>query len=156
MIDLKGIRPDRLTNRETILDILQELEDTGNWKIEFIRLDGTNWRGLGKPATSWVESGVVSIFEADYRGSVLERFESDFSQSTISIKEKRWDVKRYPNKLKVTYSGGIRSDFRQVYKESNSVFLRLKDYISTDLIQDQFLYTNFEIDFIESDVRLIN
>lgn len=156
MIDLKGRRPDRLTNRETILDILQELEDTGNWKIEFIRLDGTSWCGLGKPATSWVERGVVSIFEADYRGNVLERFESDFSQSTISIKEKRWDVRRYPNKLRVTYSGGIKSSFRKVYRESNSVFLRLKDYISTDLIQDQFLYTNFEIDFIESDVRLIN
>jgi hypothetical protein len=149
MINLKGKRPDSLTNKETIIDILQELEDTGKWKIEFVSLDN------GKHFTSLVESGQVSFFEADWNSNVLSKVESFVSDVALSIRETRWDIKRYPIRLKVTYCGGESIDFRKVSGDSLEVYQRLKDYIQSDIIQDQFLYTNFQIDFIDSDVRLI-
>lgn len=155
MINLKGKRPDSLTNKETIIDILQELEDTGKWKIEFVSLDNDNWRGGGKHFTSLVESGQVSFFEADWNPNVLSKVESFVSDVEVSIRETRWDIKRYPIRLKVTYCGGESIDFRKVSGDSLEVYQRLKDYIQSDIIQDQFLYTNFQIDFIDSDVRLI-
>jgi hypothetical protein len=48
----------------------------------------------------------------------------------------------------------INKDNKELIETSNETYLRLKDYLGPDVIQDQFGLINFTIDFMMSKVRL--
>ncbi len=156
-LNLKGRKPDELPDELTINDILLELKDTGSFQINFERINNSNWQANNEHFSNYIEMGQVSIFEANWKPELSR---DSFTQTNVSIIEKRWNINRYPVRLKVVYKG-IVGDYKQdpnlkgICQLSNDVFLRLKDYIGIDIIQSQFLYTNFMIDFVNSDCQLV-
>lgn len=157
-LNLHGRHPKDLPDKETIEDILQELKDTKKFKIQWVKLNGSGqysyvnpstgcgilfsesrhgWRVNNKTFREWIESGEVATHEMD---------------SSYKMEETRYKLLRYPIRLDISLSATI-SDFKGVdslpIKElSKDTYLRLKDYLGPDVIQDQFSFFDFIIDFM--------
>lgn len=170
-LNLYGRLPEDLPNKMTINDILLELKDTDKFDIKWIQLNdqitniGTSyaprtiktaiWRNNNKSFDQFVEYGQVSVFRCDY----VPTFDLEWSiapiKSNMRVKEYRYGVYRYPIRLSVEFKAGILSlnkGAKEIIDTSNDVYLRLKDYLGPDVIQDQFHIANFTIDFLISEV----
>ena len=152
-LDLKGRLPEDLPNRTTIDDILLELEDTNLFGIRWIDTSQFGWRANDKSHIEWVESGQAVVHKAKFDSPL--QFTGEFTESTIRIEATRYDIFRYPQRLNIEYKGDGSNTLKDIYELSKSVYERLSDYIGIDLIQNQFLYTNFQIDFMISECKII-
>ncbi len=160
-LDLKGRRPDELPDRETCDEILLELKDTGLYDIRWVNLNSGGFRANNKVFENWVERGQVAMYELDE--STLPKVSTDsFIESTIKIVEKRFDIVRHPIRIHVEHKPGgdyrqnnTKEKFSELHQLSNDCYQRLKDYLGQDVIQDQYLYTNFQIDFMISSIKKI-
>ena len=160
-LNLHNRLPKDLPDKMTINDILLELEDANKFDINLINLqstkvDGGKWYANNKEFHEWVEQGEVRICEADYSSM---RFNLDINTpSVLTIKETLYHVVRYPMRLSVNFKNysliNINKDNKELIETSNETYLRLKDYLGPDVIQDQFGLINFTIDFMISKVRL--
>jgi len=148
-INLHSRLPKDLPDKETIEDILLELKDTKKFDIKWINLDNMSWRADNKVFYDWLEKGEVIICEMDMETS---NFSLDpFETSTIRVKETRYDILRHPIRLDIKFEAGILSlneKAVEIIETSKDVYLRLKDYLGPDVIQDQFSITDFVIDFM--------
>jgi hypothetical protein len=161
-LNLHGRLPNNLPDKMTINDILLELEDTNKFDINLINLqstkvDGGKWYANNKEFHEWVEQGEVRICEADYSSM---RFNLDINTpSVLTIKEILYHVFRYPMRLSVNFKNysliNINKDNKELIETSNETYLRLKDYLGPDVIQDQFGLINFTIDFMISRCKII-
>ena len=168
-LNLHGRLPNHLPDKMTINDILLELEDTNKFDINLINLqstkvDGGKWYANNKPFHEWVEQGEVRICEADYSSM---RFNLDTNTpSVLTIKETLYHVVRYPMRLSVkfkevvpTKDGRAWSNFiiqnSKIIDEVKETYLRIKDYLGPDLIQDQLSNVNFTIDLMISRCKII-
>ena len=152
-LDLKGRLPEDLPNRTTIDDILLELEDTNLFNIRWIDTSQFDWRANSKRHGEWIESGKAVVHRAKFDSPL--QFTGEFTESTIRIEATRYDIFRYPQRLNIEYKGDGSNTLKDIYELSKSVYERLSDYIGIDLIQNQFLYTNFQIDFMISECKII-
>lgn len=160
-LDLKGRRPDELPDRETCDEILLELKDTGLYDIRWVNLNSGGFRANNKVFENWVERGQVAMYELDE--STLPKVSTDsFTESTIKIVEKRFDIVRHPIRIHVEHKprgdyrqNNTKEKFSELHQLSNDCYQRLKDYLGQDVIQDQYLYTNFQIDFMISSIKKI-
>jgi len=161
-LNLHNRLPKDLPDKETIEDILLELEDANEFDIKLInlqstRVDGGKWYANSRYFSEWVENGEIVICEIDSpvkaQISRLYQDESDFfTPSFASVKETRYNIVRYPMRISVKLKGVIP---KELIDTSNEVYLRLKDYLGPDVIQDQFNQKmGFMIDFMMSKVRL--
>lgn len=160
-LDLKGRRPEELPDRETCDEILLELKDTGLFDIRWINLNSGGFRANNKVFENWVERGQIALYEVD-QSTLAKVSPESFTESTIKIKEKRFDIVRHPIRIHVEHKSGgdYRSNnhkekFAELHQLSNDCYQRLKDYLGQDVIQDQYLYTNFQIDFMISSIKKI-
>ena len=160
-LDLKGRRPEELPDKETCDEILLELKDTGLYDIRWVNLNSGGFRANNKVFENWVERGQVSMYEVD-QSTLAKVSPESFTESTIKIVEKRFDIVRHPIRIHVEHktTGDYRSNntkekFNELHQLSNDTYQRLKDYLGQDVIQDQFLYTNFQIDFMISSIKTI-
>ena len=151
-LDLKGRLPEDLPNRTTIDDILLELEDTNLFGIRWVDTSQFGWRANDKSHIEWIESGQAVVHKAKFDSPL--QFTGEFTQSSIRVEETRYDIFRYPQRLNIEYKGD-QSTLKDIYELSKSVYERLSDYIGIDVIQNQFLYTNFQIDFMMSECKVI-
>ena len=157
-LNLHGRLPNHLPDKMTINDILLELEDTNKFDINLINLqstkvDGGKWYANNKPFHEWVEQGEVRICEADYSSM---RFNLDTNTpSVLTIKETLYHVVRYPMRLSVNSKMLFYKDAEEICEASNETYLRLKDYLGPDVIQDQFRIMDFTIDFMMSRCKII-
>lgn len=170
-INLYGRLPEDLPNKMTINDILLELKDTDKFDIKWIQLNDqiTNigtphtprtiktaiWRSNNKSFDQFVEHGQVSVFRCDYVPTFDLEWSVKPTTSNMRVKEYRYDIYRYPIRLSVEFKAGILSlnkGAKEIIDTSNDVYLRLKDYLGPDVIQDQIQLTNFTIDFLISEV----
>ena len=152
-LDLKGRLPEDLPNRTTIDDILLELEDTNLFNIRWIDTSQFDWRSNSKRHSEWIESGQAVVHRAKFDSPL--QFTGEFTESTIRIEATRYDIFRYPQRLNIEYKGVLDPSPKDIYELSKSVYERLSDYIGIDVIQNQFLYTNFQIDFMISECKII-
>ena len=152
-LDLKGRLPEDLPNRTTIDDILLELEDTNLFNIRWIDTSQFGWRANDKSHIEWIESGQAVVHRAKFDSPL--QFTGEFTESTIRIEETRYDIFRYPQRLNIEYKGVLDPSPKDIYELSKSVYERLSNYIGIDVIQNQFLYTNFQIDFMISECKII-
>jgi len=152
-LDLKGRLPEDLPNRTTIDDILLELEDTNLFNIRWIDTSQFDWRANSKRPGEWIESGQAVVHKAKFDSPL--QFTGEFTESSIRVEETRYDIFRYPQRLNIEYKGDGSNTLKDIYELSKSVYERLSDYIGIDLIQNQFLYTNFQIDFMISECKII-
>lgn len=160
-LDLKGRRPEELPDKETCDEILLELKDTGLFDIRWINLNSGGFRANNKVFENWVERGQIALYEVD-QSTLAKVSPESFTESTIKIKEKRFDIVRHPIRIHVEHKSGgdYRSNnhkekFAELHQLSNDCYQRLKDYLGQDVIQDQYLYTNFQIDFMISSIKKI-
>lgn len=183
-INLHGRLPEDLPDKMTIDDILLELEDTNKFDIKWTQLNdqitniGTSqhtrtiktaiWRGNNKSFDQWTEHGQVSVFKCDYDPTFNFEWIVIPTTSNMRAKEYRYDIFRYPIRLKVKLieeapdkDGRAWSKFMieksKIVAEVEETYLRLKDYLGPDVIQDQLSYVNFTftIDFMLSEVTEI-
>ena len=161
-INLHGRHPKDLPDKETIEDILLELKDTHKFEIKWVDLKSnpvstfydSGWRANNKVFDNWVERGEVVTCEMD------TPFRVDYSSDTMSyatVKETRYDILRHPIRVSVKFKAGILSlnkDAKEIIETSNDVYLRLKDYLGPDVIQDQFDIMDFDIDFMLTSCRI--
>ena len=164
-INLHGRLPEDLPDKMTINDILLELEDTKKFDINWISLNPTwqnIWRANNKSFEQWCEKGEVRVMKCDFTPT----FNKDWSNSqldtipmpTMTYKEIRYSIFRYPIRLEVKFKDGILSlgkGAKEIYEASNETYLRLKDYLGPDVIQDQTDIMNFTIDFVISECKVI-
>jgi hypothetical protein len=158
-LNLHNRLPKDLPDKETIKDILLELEDTNEFDIKLInlqstRVDGGKWYANSRYFSEWVEQGEVVVNEIDYPSFNyrLHQDEEFFTPSFASVKETRYNIIRYPMRISVKLKGVIP---KELIDTSNEVYLRLKDYLGPDVIQDQYdQKMGFMIDFMMSKVRL--
>ena len=160
-LDLKGRRPEELPDKETCDEILLELKDTGLYDIRWVNLNSGGFRANNKVFENWVERGQVSMYEVD-QSTLAKVSPESFTESTIKIVEKRFDIVRHPIRIHVEHKPGgdyhsnnTKEKFNELHQLSNDTYARLKDYLGQDVIQDQFLYTNFQIDFMISSIKTI-
>jgi hypothetical protein len=151
-LDLKGRLPEDLPNRTTIDDILLELEDTNLFGIRWVDTSQFGWRSNDKSHIEWIESGQAVVHKAKFDSPL--QWTEEFTQSSIRVEETRYDIFRYPQRLNIEYKGDG-SPLKDIYELSKSVYERLSNYIGIDVIQNQFLYTNFQIDFMISECKVI-
>ena len=157
-LNIHGRHPKDLPDKETINDILLELQDTRKFDINLINLqstkvDGSKWYANNKLFHEWVEQGEVRICEADYSSM---RFNLDpNTPSVLTIKETLYHVVRYPMRLSVNSKMLFYKDAEEICEASNEVYLRLKDYLGPDVIQDQFRIMDFTIDFMISRCKIL-
>ena len=155
-LNLHGRHPKDLPDKETLEDILLELKDTHRFEIKWIDLNSfgsadtqlyINWQANGKVFDNWVERGEVVTCEMN---PINYSFESDV-MSYATVKETRYDILRHPIRLDIKFEAGILSlneKASEIIETSKDVYLRLKDYLGPDVIQDQFSITDFVIDFM--------
>jgi hypothetical protein len=182
VLNLHNRLPKDLPDKQTIKDILLELEDTKKFDIKLINLqstkvDGNKWYANNKPFHEWVERGEIVVCEIDSpvkaKISRLYQDESElFTPSFASVKETRYNIIRYPmrldirlkdNALYIWHFGGDAKikQSEEILETTKDVYLRLKDYLGPDVIQDQFGFNSiyagstFIIDFIISRVELV-
>jgi hypothetical protein len=160
-LNLHGRLPEDLPDKETIDDILLELVDTKKFEINWVGLNGQAWHAHNKSFANWVECGQAAFHKCEPIPVTLSEdcISEGWSMptSTMSFKEHRYDIFRYPIRIAVKFSPGILSlnkgsEIVQLVKDT---YLRLKDYIGPDVIQDQINLTDFTIDFLISEVKLI-
>jgi hypothetical protein len=141
-------------NCEIIDDILLELEDTNLFNIRWIDPSQFDWKPNNKNYIQWIESGKAVVHKAKFDKPL--QFTGEFTESTIRIEETRYDIFRYPQRLNIEYKGEqSKPNFNYIYELCKSVYERLSNYIGIDVIQNQFLYTNFQIDFMISECKII-
>lgn len=182
-LNLHNRLPNDLPDKQTIKDILLELEDTKKFDIKLINLqstkvDGNKWYANNRTFNEWVERGEIVVCEIDSpvkaQISRLYQDESElFTPSFASVKETRYNIIRYPmrldirlkdNALYIWHFGGDAKieQSKEILETTKDVYLRLKDYLGPDVIQDQFGFNSiysgstFIIDFIISRVELVN
>jgi hypothetical protein len=175
-LNLNGRHPNDLPDKKTINEILLELRDTKKFDINLRNLqlrvnDGSlyrKWYADNKPFSEWVEQGEVRTSEIDYSSM---RFNLDLDNLTewatpsfLSIKETRYHIVRYPMRLTVKLKDDVLAlnkylfiprAMKEICETSNEVYLRLKDYLGQDVIQDQFNIMNFTIDLMISRCKII-
>lgn len=165
-LNLNGRHPNDLPDKKTINEILLELRDTKKFDINLrnlqLRIDGRMWYADNKPFSEWVEQGEVRTSEIDYS---FMRFNLDPDEpSFLSIKETRYHIVRYPMRLTVKLKDDVLAlnkylfipqAMKEICETSNEVYLRLKDYLGPDVIQDQFNIMNFTIDLMISRCKII-
>ena len=160
-LNIHGRHPKDLPDKETIDDILLELHDTNKFDINWINLDNMSWRANNKVFHNWLEKGEVITCEMDPKFPTFNPSEYGFDSIPMSyatVKQTRYDILRHPIRVSVKFKAGILSlnkGAKEICDTSNDVYLRLKDYIGPDVIQDQFDIMNFDIDFMISDCKVI-
>jgi hypothetical protein len=160
-INLHGRHPKDLPDKETIEDILLELEDTRKFEIKWVDLKSdpvstfydSGWRANNRTFHEWVEKGEVVTCEME---PINYSFDLD-TMSYATVKHIRYDILRHPIRLDIKFEAGILSlneKASEIIETSKDVYLRLKDYLGPDVIQDQFSITDFVIDFMISDCKV--
>jgi hypothetical protein len=157
-INIHGRLPKDLPDKMTIDDILLELHDTKKFDINWINLDNMSWRANNKVFHNWLEKGEVVTCEMDKSFNQIDYSSEDIPMSYVTVKETRYDIIRHPIRVSVKFKGvlSLNKGVKEIIETSNDVYLRLKDYLGPDVIQDQFDMMNFDIDFMISDCRVIN
>lgn len=160
-INLSGRLPQDLPDKMTIDDILLELEDTNDFDINWIDLKSMssyiNWRADNKVFENWIQRGQVSIMRCEPMPiSISEDWWSTdaMPMSTMTYKETRYDIFRYPIRLEVNFKKGIfqLDNAKETIESVKETYLRLKDYLGPDVIQDQIDIMNFTMDIMISEV----
>jgi hypothetical protein len=179
-LNLHNRLPSDLPDKETIKEILLELEDTKKFDIKLInlqstRVDGGKWYANNRTFNEWVERGEIVVCEIDSLVKAkISRYldESDFFTPSFAVKETRYNIIRYPmrldirlkdNALYIWHFGGDAKikQSEEILETTKDVYLRLKDYLGQDVIQHQFGFNSiysgstFIIDFIISRVELV-
>jgi hypothetical protein len=160
-INLHNRHPKDLPDKETIEDILLELEDTRKFEIKWVDLKSdpvstfydSGWRANNRTFHQWVEEGEVVTCEME---PINYSFDSD-TMSYATVKETRYDILRHPIRLDIKFEAGILSlneKASEIIETSKDVYLRLKDYLGPDVIQDQFSITDFMIDFMLTSCKI--
>jgi hypothetical protein len=164
-INLHGRHPKDLPDKETIEDILLELKDTHKFEIKWVDLKSdpvstfydSGWRANNRTFHEWVEKGEVVTCEMNpINYSFRVSADSDV-MSYATVKETRYDILRHPIRVSVKFKAGILSlnkDAKEIIETSNDVYLRLKDYLGPDVIQDQFDIMDFDIDFMLTSCKI--
>ena len=152
-LNLHSRHPKDLPDKETIDDILLELNDTNKFHISWINLNN-DWRGNGKFFDNWVERGQVVTCEMDKPLNLAYSDEST-NMSYVSVKETRYDIIRHPIRISVKFNKDYSTLSKELIDASKETLLRLKDYIGPDVIQDQYGTIDFYIDFMISDCKII-
>ena len=163
-LNIHGRHPNDLPDKETLEDILLELKDTHRFEIKWIDLKSSrsgrplgsyiNWQANGKVFDNWVERGEVVTREMN---PINYSFDSDVMSYT-TVKETRYDILRHPIRLEVKLKADVlllNKGAVEIIETSKDVYLRLKDYLGPDVIQDQFGITDFVIDFMISSCKII-
>jgi hypothetical protein len=146
-LNLHNRHPKDLPDKETIEDILLELKDTHKFEIKWVNLDNMSWRADNKVFYNWLEKGEVVTCEME---PINYSFDLD-TMSYATVKQIRYDILRHPIRLDIKFEAGILSlneKASEIIETSKDVYLRLKDYLGPDVIQDQFSITDFVIDFM--------
>ena len=158
-LNIHGRHPKDLPDKETIDDILLELHDTNKFDINWINLDNMSWRANNKVFHNWLEKGEVVTCEMDKPFNQIPYSEDmPMPMSYATVKETRYDIIRHPIRVSVKFKAGILSlnkGAKEICETSNDVYLRLKDYLGPDVIQDQFANVSFDIDFMISSLKVI-
>ena len=160
-LNIHGRHPKDLPDKMTIDDILLELQDTNKFDINWINLDNMSWRANNKVFHNWLEKGEVITCEMDSTFPTFNPSENGFDQIPMSyatVKQTRYDILRHPIRVSVKFKAGILSlnkGAKEILDTSNDVYLRLKDYLGPDVIQDQFANVSFDIDFMISSLKII-
>ena len=152
-LNIHGRHPKDLPDKETIEDILLELKDTRKFEIKWVNLDNMSWRANNKVFDNWLERGEVVTCEMN---PINYSFDLD-TMSYATVKHIRYDILRHPIRLEVRSEVGILSlnkEAVEIIETSKDVYLRLKDYLGPDVIQDQFSITDFVIDFMLTSCRI--
>lgn len=124
-----------------------------------------NWKANGKVFNQWLEKGEVVTCEMDSTFPTFNPSEDGFDSMPMSyatVKQTRYDIFRHPIRISVQFKGVLSLDKRakEIIETSNDVYLRLKDYLGPDVIQDQFDMMNyanvsFDIDFMISSCKVM-
>ena len=160
-LNIHGRHPKDLPDKMTIDDILLELHDTNKFDINWINLDNMSWRANNKVFNQWLEKGEVVTCEMDSTFPTFNPSEDGFDSmpmSYVTVKQTRYDILRHPIRVSVKFKAGILSlnkGAKEILDTSNDVYLRLKDYLGPDVIQDQFANVSFDIDFMISSLKII-
>ena len=180
-LNLHNRLPNDLPDKQTIKDILLELEDTNKFDIKLINLqstkvDGGKWHANNKPFHEWVEQGEVKICEAVHpyvKYDIVDNNSELFNKpSLVTIKETNYHIIRYPmrldirlkdNALYIWHFGGDAKikQSEEILETTKDVYLRLKDYLGQDVIQHQFGFnsiyagSSFIIDFMVSRCKVL-
>ena len=160
-INLHGRLPEDLPDKMTIDDILLELKDTKKYEINWMDLNSmgsyVNWRAHNKVFDNWVERGQVSIMKCEPNIPTFTPSEewSNIPMSTMTYKETRYDIFRYPIRLEVKLQVPINKIFRETIESAKETYLRIKDYLGPDVIQDQTDLASFTIDLMVSKCKVI-
>jgi hypothetical protein len=160
-INLHNRHPKDLPDKETIEDILLELKDTHKFEIKWVDLKSdpvstfydSGWRANNRTFHEWVEKGEVVTCEME---PINYSFDLD-TMSYATVKHIRYDILRHPIRLDIKFEAGILSlneKASEIIETSKDVYLRLKDYLGPDVIQDQFSITDFVIDFMLTSCRI--
>jgi len=162
-LNIHGRHPKDLPDKMTIDDILLELKDTKKFDINWINLDNMSWRANNKVFHNWLEKGEVVTCEMDKSFNQIDYSSEDIPMSYVTVKETRYDIIRHPIRVSVKFKGvlSLNKGVKEIIETSNDVYLRLKDYLGPDVIQDQFDMMNyanvsFDIDFMISSCKIIN
>lgn len=155
-LNLHNRHPKDLPDKLTINDILLELKDTNKFDISWINLyNKSDWRANNQTFDEWIVRGQVVTGEMD-KSSALSLISEP--TSCFVFTETRYDIVRHPIRISVKFKAGILSlnkGAKEICDTSNEVYLRLKDYLGPDVIQDQFNIMDFDIDFMISGVKVI-
>jgi hypothetical protein len=177
-LNIHGRHPKDLPDKETINDILLELHDTNKFDINWINLNfqaqflprsddrdysfiPAEWRANNKTFDNWVEKGEVITCEMDSTFPTFNPCEEGFDSMPMSyatVKQTRYDILRHPIRVSVKFKDDIlplNKGAKEIFEASNDVYLRLKDYLGPDVIQDQFANVSFDIDFMISSLKII-
>jgi hypothetical protein len=158
-LNLHNRLPKDLPDKETIEDILLELEDTKKFEIKWVNLDNMSWRANNKVFHNWLERGEVVTCEMDSTFPVFNISKDCFDEIPMSyatVKETRYDILRHPIRLEVMCEASILSlnNATELIRTSEDVYLRLKDYLGPDVIQSQSQTPRFVIDFMLTSCRV--
>ena len=157
-LNIHGRHPKDLPDKETIDDILLELHDTNKFDINWINLDNMSWRANNKVFHNWLEKGEVITCEMDSTFPTFNPSEDGFDSIPMSyatVKETRYDILRHPIRVSVQFNPDYSTLSKELIDTSKEVLLRLKDYLGSDVIQDQYQATGFDIDFMISSCKII-
>lgn len=136
---------------------LLELQDTNKFNISWIDLNNKwDWRANNKQFGSWIEKGEVVTCEMDKPFNQIP-YSEDIPMSYATVKETRYDILRHPIRVSVKLKNHLplNKGAKEILDTSNDVYLRLKDYLGPDVIQDQFNIMDFDIDFMLSSCKVI-
>lgn len=163
-LNIHGRHPNELPDKETINDILLELNDTSKFNIKWVDLNPIwlpernwyreDWKANGKRFNEWVEEGEVISYDVDYTPHNL-LYDNDIPCSFANIRETRYYIFRKPIKLEVELRTDLISsinenDIELINNISKETLLRLIDYLGTDVIQYQQQIMDFDIEFMIS------